>query len=253
MRPSKREIAVRAAGLALVLGAALVAIPWLRVMLDDDAPSTSTGRLSAGRLVHGHVMPPWGRGHITYSFMGAALGRQYMHGAVLATLADAFAARAEAVPGQRHVLGETAVRGGGAFHGHRTHQNGLSVDVFMPVRNGADRRVILPTWPWNGFGYWWEFDEHGNAGGYRIDFDELGAFLVELDRRARVHGLDIVRVIIAPEYVPLLLRGAAGPRLGHIAAKLTRRAVWVRHDEHVHIDFATTDEPRAPDAAGDSD
>ncbi|HLL54064.1 MAG TPA: hypothetical protein VK447_10980, partial [Myxococcaceae bacterium] len=59
---------------------AVVGVAWLRVALDGEAPSRSVGRVGAGRLEHGHVVPPWGPGYVTYSFLGAALGRQYVHG-----------------------------------------------------------------------------------------------------------------------------------------------------------------------------
>jgi penicillin-insensitive murein endopeptidase len=230
----------RAAALAALLTtASLIGIPWIRVALDDHLPSRSSGRLSDGRLEHGKALPPWGPGYVTYSFIGASLGSQYAHGRVRDALLRTFSARAAAAADVGYVLGETAARGGGPFHGHRTHQNGLSVDVFMPVRDGAGRRATLPTWPWNGLGYWWELDARGVAGGYHIDFDELGAFLLELDRQARASGLEITRVIITPEYVPLLLASPTGRTLGPLAGKLTRRPVWVRHDEHIHVDFAT--------------
>jgi penicillin-insensitive murein endopeptidase len=37
--------------------------------------------------------------------------------------------------------------------------------------------------------------------------------------------------------VPHILATPAGQRLGELAARLTRKPVWVRHDEHIHIDF----------------
>ncbi len=220
---------------ALLTAIGLLATPWVRVALDDDAPSRGVGNLSDGKLIHGHVFAPWGPGYHTYSFLGATLGRQYAVGQVRDAVRGAFAQRATA--GRTYVLGEIAVRGGGPFHGHRTHQNGLSVDIFMPVRDGRGEITSLPTWPWQGLGYWWQFDEKGSAtDGHRIDFAELATFLVELQRQATVHKLDIVRVIITPEYVPILIAAGEG-HLGALGDKLTRNPVWVRHDEHVHVDF----------------
>jgi penicillin-insensitive murein endopeptidase len=215
----------------------LVIVPWIRVVLDDRQPSQSVGHLSNGRLLHGHVIPPWGLGFVTYSFIGSSLGSQYLHGAVKDSLVAAFAERYFAA-GSRFVVGEGSIRSGGRFHGHLSHQNGLSIDVFMPIRKLDGRRAVLPTWPWNGFGYWWEFDSQGKTAAYQIDFDELTAFLESLDRQTSHHGLRIVRVIIDPDYVPLLMQGNGSKRLSRTAGKLTRSPVAVRHDEHVHIDFA---------------
>jgi penicillin-insensitive murein endopeptidase len=75
------------------------------------------------------------------------------------------------------------------------------------------------------------------GGRLRIDFDALSRLLLELQTQARRNGLVIERVILAPEYVPLLLGSADGGRLGPIEPVLTRKPVRVRHDEHVHVDF----------------
>jgi penicillin-insensitive murein DD-endopeptidase len=63
------------------------------------------------------------------------------------------------------------------------------------------------------------------------------AFLRELETQAAARGLRIGRVIIAPEYVPLLVATGSGGALGALAARLTRKPVWVRHDEHFHVEF----------------
>ncbi|WP_437620374.1 hypothetical protein [Sorangium sp. So ce1151] len=42
--------------------------------------------------------------------------------------------------------------------------------------------------------------------------------------------------------MPLLLASPSGGKLGQLSGAILRGQVWWRHDEHVHIDFAT----RAP-------
>jgi penicillin-insensitive murein endopeptidase len=223
---------------------ALVAAAWLRVALDSSEPSRSRGTVNNGSLEHGRAMPPWGSGFLTYSFLGSALGRQYVHAKVRDTLVAAFAAHTMLEHGRRFVMGETGWPGGGRIRPHRTHENGMSVDVFMPVdaSDGTPRR--MPTWPWNKFGYALEFDATGRFGDLHIDFEALAGFLREVDAEARARGLRVERIIVAPEYVPLLLETESGKRLGNLAACLTRRPVWIRHDEHFHIDFAAASEGR---------
>ncbi len=88
------------------------------------------------------------------------------------------------------------------------------------------------------FGYSLEFDAEGRLGDVRIDFEGLAGFLRELWARASSRGLTLQKVIIAPEYVPILLATPSGRQLGPIADLLSRGPAWVRHDEHFHVDFA---------------
>jgi penicillin-insensitive murein DD-endopeptidase len=73
-----------------------------------------------------------------------------------------------------------------------------------------------------------------------MDFDALAQFLIEVAAQAEHRALRIDRIIIAPEFVPLLLATPSGKRLGALSARLTRRPAWVRHDEHFHLDLVDT-------------
>jgi penicillin-insensitive murein endopeptidase len=126
--------------------------------------------------------------------IGAAVGRQYVHDGVRAVILEAFAARADAAPGALHIVGETGWPGGGRFRPHRTHANGLSVDLFVPVLDGG-RASVVPTWPWTKLGYSVDYDAQGRRGESRIDFEELAALLREIDTRAPAHGLRVEQVI----------------------------------------------------------
>lgn len=220
-----------------MVAGATVGAGWLRVALADKEPSRSSGTVAKGRLEHGRPLRPWGEGYATYSFLGAVLGRQYVHAAVRDALEAACTATAGRDPRRTFVLGEMGWPGGGRFRPHRTHQNGMSVDVFMPLvdRNGAP--ATPQTWPWNKFGYGLEFDAEGRLGNLRIDFEALAGFLRELQTQAATRDLAITKIIIAPEYVPLVLATPSGRQLGKLAEALSRGPAWVRHDEHFHVDF----------------
>jgi penicillin-insensitive murein endopeptidase len=114
----------------------------------------------------------------------------------------------------------------------------------MPVRDAQSRRVLMPTAPWNKFGYSLEFDGSGQGHGLKIDFESVAELLVEVRRQADLHGLALDRIIVAPEYVERVLSAkAAGIReLEHL---FLRKPAWVRHDEHLHIDFRVVP-PRKP-------
>ncbi len=234
----------RALTLVLLAGGCFLAAvggAHLRVELDDPTlASRSVGTPEHGSLEQGHPLPPSGTGYVTYSYLGSALGRQYVHGAVRDLLVEAFAACHKARPDRRFVVGETGWPHGGRFWPHKSHENGLSVDVFMPVRDRAGQARDLPTWPWNRFGYGLELDASGSLGELHIDFDDLALWLVELGARAPAFGLRVRKIIVAPEYVPLLLASPSGHKLGALAGALQRGPGWWRHDEHVHVDLAVS-------------
>jgi penicillin-insensitive murein endopeptidase len=208
------------------------------VVLDDQLPSRSVGAPGAGRLEHGHPIAPSGAGYVTYSYLGAALGRQYVHGAVRDLLVETFAACHKARPDRRFVVGETGWPRGGAFWPHHGHESGTSVDVFVPLRDAAGLARDVEPWPWNRFGYGLELDAAGKLADLHLDFDDLALLLLELGARAPSFGLRVQQIILAPELVPLLLASPTGKKLGSLSSTLLRRPSWWRHDEHVHVDFA---------------
>ena len=133
-----------------------------------------------------------------YSSLGLALGRNTVNGRLRDAVLDAYAELRDSFPDGRFVYGECGWPRGGRFRPHRTHQNGLSIDFFVPVRDGRGRVTELPTGPLHGFGYRWEFDSTGRAGDLRVDLDAAARHLAALDRAARRHGLAIRLVIMAP-------------------------------------------------------
>jgi len=200
------------------------------------AESLSMGTPAKGSLRDGVSFAAVGDGFVAYSKLGNLLGRQYVHSRVRDALLAAFAALHTAVPDRTFVLGETGLKGGGSFRPHRTHQNGLSVDVFMPVRDADSRWALMPTAPWNKFGYSLEFDSSGRGEGLTIDFDSVAQLLLEIDSQARTRGLELDRIIVTPEYVERVLSSGV-PRIRQLAPLFMRTPAWVRHDEHRHVDF----------------
>jgi penicillin-insensitive murein DD-endopeptidase len=201
------------------------------------ADSESVGTPAHGALRGGVSMPVAGDGFVTYSRLGNGLGRQYVHSRVRDTLVDAFAALHAARPERTFVLGETGFEKGGPFRPHKSHQNGLSVDVFMPVRDRGGRVALMPTAPWQTFGYGLEFDAKGDGDGLSIDFPSLAELILELERQAPRHGLALDRIIVAPEYVDRVIGADKSEAMAQLGTRLQRRPAWVRHDEHVHVDF----------------
>lgn len=194
------------------------------------------GTPEKGRIENAWQLPSAGSNFSAYSSVGAAIGRNYVHGKVYAVILDAYKALEKEIPGKVFVYGETGWKNGGGFRPHKTHENGLSVDFFVPVLNAKGQSVPLPTNPLNKFGYNIEFTPQGKYKEYSIDFDSMAAHLRALKEAAAKNGIKISRVIFDNDLQKLLFKT---PRGQEIQSQLTFsiKKPWVRHDEHYHVDF----------------
>ncbi len=199
------------------------------------AASQCYGSVGKGRLEDGVKLPLKGDNFSVYSVMAATAGRTHLHATAAAIVTDAYASLHASSPGVHYVYGETGLPSGGRFYPHRTHQNGLSADFFVPVRDAQGRSVPVPTEVATRFGYDLEFDRNAAAGQYRIDFSALAEHLYQLDQAARKRGVGISKIIFDTDYLPRLFATARGPYLKKLP--FMRGKPWVRHDEHYHVDF----------------
>ncbi len=200
------------------------------------------GTTADGVLEHGCKLPRSGTNFSSYSHLGSLLGRTYVHCTVSEIVLDAYSQLEQVAPSTRFVYGETGFAQGGLFKPHKTHQNGLSVDFFVPVRNAKGTSVDLPTHAMNRWGYDIEFDGSGRFGNLTIDFEAMATHILALHQSARAQGVGIWRVIFDPGLQPKLHKTKAWPELeGRV--KFSQRPSWVRHDEHYHVDFQIPCEP----------
>lgn len=203
------------------------------------------GSVSNGRLEAAVKLPERGPNFAAYSKLGVTVNRTWVHSSVAAIVQGAYAELARSVPSMVFVYGETGFPDGGRFKPHRSHQNGLSVDFFVPVRTSKGEPAILPSTLKNRFGYKIEFDAEGRAGDYRIDFDAYAEHLYQLHKMSLAQGAGITLAIVDPEHLKRLLATRRGAYLReHMPFMKTRP--WVRHDEHFHIDFAIPCKPLHP-------
>ena len=208
------------------------------IAFETRQPSRSLGTPAAGRLEHGKRLPSRGANFRAYSSLGTLLGRNAVHDPVRRSVVAAYAELARTRPTDRFVYGETGWPGGGPLRPHRTHQNGMAVDFFVPVRDAAGHADFLPTMPWTKFGYGIEFDEEGRWRDWRIDFDALAAHLAALQASAARHGLRIELVIFETSLQEELFAVPGGRDLA-ARMRFSRQPAWVRHDEHYHVVFAS--------------
>ena len=202
----------------------------------DAASSRCHGTVNRGSIEGSVQLPSEGANYAAYSSIAVAMGRNHVHSEVSAIMLDAYARLESTAPGSQYVYGESGNEYGGPFRPHRTHQNGLSVDFFVPVHGKDGKPARLPTPATQRFGYDIEFDRNARYGEFGIDFAAMAEHLYQLDQAARARGHGIALVIFDTAYLPRLFatpRGAELKRLNFMKGK-----PWVRHDEHYHVDFA---------------
>lgn len=200
------------------------------------ASSQCVGSWEQGALRQGVQLPSQGANFSAYSDLGVMLGRNYVHDKVATVLLDAYEQVAKQAPELRFVYGETGFAEGGPFKPHKTHQNGLSADFFVPVRTHTGEITTLSISPLNKFGYAIEFDQRGQTDDFKIDFQAMALHLQALADAAKRHGVGIRRVIFDHPLQPLLFAVPKGQNLNSRLTFSTKKP-WVRHDEHYHVDF----------------
>lgn len=208
------------------------------------ADSQCFGTVNKGRIEGSVKLPASGPNFSAYSTLAATAGRTHVHAKVADIITASYAALHTADPSVTYVYGETGWPSGGRFRPHRTHQNGLSVDFFVPVRDAQGKSVPLPTSMASRFGYDLEFDADAKYGEYSIDFPALAEHLYQLHVAAKARGAGIALVILDAPFLPRLF---ATPRGAYLKANLNfmKGKPWVRHDEHYHVDFAVPCKPNA--------
>ena len=148
--------------------------------LSQAMESTCYGSTGNGHLENGMALPGEGKNFISYGLFPKIAGRTYVHNRVHSVILDAYRRLEIEQPGKVFKYGETGFKEGGKFNPHKTHQNGLSVDFFVPVLDNDGRSTHFPTNPLNKYGYNFEFDEKGKRSDYRdflrrenVTFDDL--------------------------------------------------------------------------------
>jgi penicillin-insensitive murein endopeptidase len=200
------------------------------------AESQCFGTVSNGRLEGGVKLPGEGSNFTSYSTLGVAVGRTYVHSKVAGIIITAYAALGREKPSTTYVYGETGWSSGGRIRPHRTHQNGLSVDFFVPVQNAAGKSVPLPTSVTNKLGYDIEFNVNAKYEEFTIDFEATAEHLYQLHLAAKAAGAGIALVIFDSGFLPKLFATKRGPYLQK-ELPFMKGKPWVRHDEHYHVDF----------------
>ncbi|MFN0063302.1 MAG: penicillin-insensitive murein endopeptidase [Myxococcaceae bacterium] len=208
----------------------------------EDAISFGAG--GCGKLQGGVALPCSGPNFEAFSSAACAMGRNYLHPLVQQTVIDAFTALEAKLSKRTWQYGEMGKESGGSLWPHKTHQNGLSADFFMPVVNKRGEPDKVSISPLNKFGYGLEFDKRGTLDELRIDWKAIADHLLALVEVGRAHGVRIERIIVTPAFHESLFQNA--PALKQLDPLFMKKEAWVRHDEHYHVDFGIPEKLRRP-------
>lgn len=197
--------------------------------------SVCRGTPASGSVSGAVRLPEEGENFEVYRWRGG-VNRLFVHTAVAQALEEAYRTMSMKRPAVRFVIGETGLEQGGPFPPHKTHQNGTSVDLFVPVRNVAGEEVPFPNDYRNGYGYKVRFDALGNSsdGKHRVDFEALADYIGVLREAARTTGIDIARVVLIKDFE---LKLHSTPSASKLRGLRFFDDPNDRHDNHIHVDF----------------
>ena len=211
-----------------------------RVIRTAEA-SLARGQSTCGTLAGGVELPAQGRGFERAP--GKRSEHAWGHALVVESLKRSAAAVPARVPDQRIRFGDLSRAGGGAIPGHLSHQHGLDVDVFWPLRHVSSGEpfpsLLIPLEP-SGRGY-----DYGNLA--RADDDvavvlDAAAMWAFLDVLLQSEEPAVARLLLAEHLRTLLLEESE--RLPWLSRPVVERFAEVTcqpaappHDDHVHIRF----------------
>ncbi len=208
---------------------------------NPEASSKSIGTVSKGSLQSGRLFPYQGSNFSYFDTLSYVSGRAWVHERVRDATLDAYAALDTLVPGRVLGMMECSNEKGGKIWPHRTHQNGLSIDFMMPMRQNGQAFYGLDTIGLEH--YLLEFDAStrylGDTSIHAV-LDLVAQHLLLLQQTAKAHQLKITKVILKLEFKDELFATPHGMLLKnsgiYLASELTSLINGL-HDNHYHVDF----------------
>lgn len=207
----------------------------------DSLPSKIHGTEAAGTLDRAKLLP-FSSGNFRYfDTMSYLSGHAFMSDKMQQTLLASYKELEVTAPGRIFTYMESGLQNGGIIPGHRTHQNGLSVDLMVPLVKDGQPYYKFDTI--GGWHYGLEFDDKGrwmNDSTISIDFNLLGLQILSLDKQARKLGYHVKKVILKLELKDdfyATVNGKSVRRKGIYLAMNLPPNVNKQHDDHFHVDF----------------
>lgn len=216
-------------------------VKYYNANVNDSIESKSIGSVGNGKLQHGTLLPFKNDAFCYFDKYSYLQGRCFMHSKVAKIVSKGFEEMHAKHPDRTFYLMETCKKEGGKLEPHRTHQNGLSVDVMLPkLKNN------MPFSDLDSIGTMHYFLKFNNQGELiedttiQIDFELVAQQILAFYNAAITEHVSIEKVIIKMEYKKLLFETPTGKLLKQkniYFAKYLDPMVNEIHDDHFHIDF----------------
>lgn len=209
---------------------------------EDSKKSSSLGSVSNGKLLNGKLFPFYGNNFQYFDTLSYLHHRAYTHQLVRKTLIDTYNELEHLYPNKTFFVMELSNKEGGKIFPHRTHQNGLSVDLMSPKLKKGKANSDLDNL--GQLHYLLEFDQNGilkKNRDYSIDFNLISHHLLLLDKNAKKNQLKIKKVIFKKELKDELYASQYGTSLKSSNIYITKNLpsyINDLHDDHYHIDFS---------------
>lgn len=217
---------------------------YMQLHSNDDTASISVGTVGNGSLKHGKLMPYKGKNFIYFDRESYLEGRAFMHGLALKSVLSTYDSLHQILPRRYFNVMECSNKKGGEMFPHRTHQNGMSIDLMMPLIKDGKPYYGLDTIGIKHYAL--NFDDGGKYTrdpSIEIDFNLVALQILLLDHFARRNGLNIFKVIIKIELKDELFATEYGQLLKDSDIYIVQGLsplINSLHDDHFHIDFGFT-------------
>jgi len=207
----------------------------------DSLATRSIGSVSRGRLENGTIIPYSGSNYSYFDTASYISGRAFTHQLVAQTVLNTFKKIEDKGETRKYRVMEFSNEHGGKMFPHRTHQNGLSVDMMMPLKKNDKPYYELDDL--GAMHYLLEFNKDGqyvDDTTVSIDFEQVAKEIVTMNKEAKNLGLKITKVIFNTDLKDELYSTSYGQILMSSGPYITRNLEPVineLHDDHFHVDF----------------
>lgn len=207
----------------------------------DSLETKSIGSVSRGSLENGTLIPFSGSNYRYFDTSSYISGRAFTHQTVAQIILNTFKTIEENGETRMFRVMEFSNKHGGKMFPHRTHQNGMSVDLMMPLMK--DGKPCYELDDLGAMHYLLDFNEKGQYvedTTISIDFEQVASEIILMNNQARKLGMRIKKVIFNTDLRDELFSTSGGQIFMSSGPYITRNLEPVindLHDDHFHIDF----------------